>query len=117
MSFLLTGDLCSPVDCRCLKARGRSPTVTVRVVACVCPQSDLGHLTVLAEDGFGKAFRADEFTLSGDLTPLAYKEFNIDTAAQAQSAAVSFRAALNQADRAELDLYAAWPRALGTHHR
>ena len=77
-------------------------------------KAKLGQLTFLAEGGFGKVFRVNEFTLPGDKTPLAYKEFTADHAAQARSArgAVAFRERLDPAERAELDYYCAWPRAL-----
>ena len=77
-------------------------------------KAKLGQLTFLAEGGFGKVYRANGFTLPGDRTPLAYKEFTADHAAQARSAraAVAFREGLDAAERTELDYYCAWPRAL-----
>ena len=75
---------------------------------------DLGRLTPLAKGAFGAVFRAEEFLLAGDEALLAYKEFTAHQAEQAHTAesAVIFRAGLNPEDRAELDLYTAWPRAL-----
>jgi hypothetical protein len=77
-------------------------------------KAKLGQLAFLAEGGFGKVFRANGFTLAADRTPLAYKEFTADHAAQVRSAraAVAFREGLDTADRTELDYYCAWPRAL-----
>src|SRR5215813_12641909 len=77
-------------------------------------KASLGSLTYLAEGGFGRVFRADKFRLPGDPAPLAYKEFTVDANVQARSAAaaVAFRDGLGEDDRAELDLYSAWPRAL-----
>lgn len=74
----------------------------------------LGPLTPLAKGAFGKVYRADTFTLAGDSTALAYKEFTQKVAEQARSAraAVRFRDGLSPADRAELDRFAAWPRAV-----
>ena len=76
--------------------------------------ADLGQLVFLAEGGFAKVFRAQEFVLPGDETPLAYKQFTLDRAEQARSAAaaVAFRVGLSPSDRAELDQFCAWPRAL-----
>jgi hypothetical protein len=80
------------------------------------PRTALRQLTPLAEGGFGRIYRADGFTLPGDPTPLAYKEFTRQLAAQgrAANASVSFRDGLNGADRAKLDRYTAWPRAIVT---
>ena len=77
-------------------------------------KTKLGQLTFLAEGSFGRVFRADQFTLRGDPAPLAYKEFTSHEAAQARSAkaAVAFRGKLSPGERAELDYYFAWPRAL-----
>jgi hypothetical protein len=78
-------------------------------------KTDLEPLTSLAEGGFGEVFQvADAFRLPGDPTPLVYKEFKEHKAAQARSAkaAVTFRAGLTDADRANLDKYSAWPREL-----
>jgi hypothetical protein len=77
-------------------------------------KAGLGHLAFLAEGGFGRVYRAGAFTLPGDATQLAYKEFTADHAKQARSAktAVTFRAGLSPADRAELDRFTAWPREL-----
>lgn len=77
-------------------------------------KADLGPLTPISEGGFGKVYRADGFTLPGDTTPLAYKEFTSQQAVQARAAraAVLFRDGLSAADRADLDSCCAWPRAL-----
>jgi len=74
-------------------------------------QVSLGKLTFLAEGRFGRVFRAERFRLPGDRTPLAFKELTIDRAAQV-AAAVALRDGMSPADRAELDQYCAWPRAL-----
>jgi hypothetical protein len=75
---------------------------------------DLGQLSFLAEGGFGRVSRVDGYTLPGDATPLAYKEFTVGRAEQARSAqdAVTFRAGLAPVERTELDRYTAWPRGL-----
>lgn len=77
-------------------------------------RAELGRLTPLAKGAFGAVFRAEEFLLAGDEVPLAYKEFTADQAEQVHTleSAVVFRAELNPENRAELDLYTAWPRAL-----
>lgn len=77
-------------------------------------ESDLGNLVYLAEGAFAKVYRVDGFLLPSDSTPLAYKQFTVEHAAQGRSAAVSvkFRDDLDVADRADLDQYTAWPRAL-----
>jgi len=77
-------------------------------------KAKLGQLTFLAKGGFGQVFWVNGFTLPGDQTPLAYKEFTAEHAVQARSAraAVEFREGLDPAERAELDYYCAWPRAL-----
>lgn len=79
-------------------------------------RASLSGLTPLDEGGFGKVYRVAGFTLPGDRTPLAYKEFTREHAVQgrAASASVAFRDGLNDADRAKLDQYAAWPRAVVT---
>ena len=41
-------------------------------------ESRIGALKFLAEGGFGKVFRVEAFTLPGDPTPLAYKQFTVD---------------------------------------
>jgi hypothetical protein len=80
------------------------------------PRTALRQLTPLAEGGFGRVFRAEGFTLPGDRTSLAYKEFTREQAAQGRSASASvvFRDGLSDADRANLDKYSAWPRAVVT---
>lgn len=77
-------------------------------------KTDLGTLKELAEGGFGKVYRVPDYHLPGDPEDLAYKEFTKDEAQQAHAsqAAVAFRGGLSVAERAELDLYAAWPRAV-----
>jgi hypothetical protein len=77
-------------------------------------KADLGPLAPISEGAFGKVYRADGFTLPGDTTPLAYKEFTSQQAVQARAAraAVVFRDGLSAADRADLDSCCAWPRAL-----
>lgn len=77
-------------------------------------KASLGHLTPLAKGGFSEVFRADEFRLPGDPTPLAYKEFTVAHAEQARSAtaAVAFRDGMSQEDRVELDRFFAWPKAM-----
>lgn len=82
-------------------------------------RADLGPLTPLAQGAFGKVFRANAFTLAGDPTALAFKEFTVDEAVQARAAraAVEFRTSLSPADRADLDRFSAWPRALVTDGR
>jgi hypothetical protein len=81
------------------------------------PKAELGTLVFLAAGGFGKVYSVPEFQLPDDLTALAYKEFTGDAAKRAKSRAaaeqvVHFRAALTPAERAALDEYYAWPRAL-----
>ncbi len=80
----------------------------------VVGKEHLGQPTFLAEGGFGKVYRVAEYHLPDDTTPLAYKEFSQDHAAQAASAraAVTFRTGLDPDERAELDRYSVWPRAL-----
>jgi len=77
-------------------------------------KADLGYLTFSGQDQFGAVFRAERFRLAGDPTALIYKEFTSDIAVQIRSArtSVGFRAALNADDRADLDNYFAWPRAV-----
>lgn len=79
----------------------------------VC-KSDLGPITFLAEGKSGKFFRVDQFHLPGDPAALIFKEFTADVAAQIRSAQTSaeFRIKLNLVDRAVLDRYFVWPRAL-----
>ena len=88
-------------------ARPRHPQVQVRSAA-------LGQLSLLAESESGRIFRADGFHLPGDPTQLVYKQFTGERAEQARSAqaAIAFRAELSPAERAELDYYSMWPRAL-----
>jgi hypothetical protein len=78
-------------------------------------RSDLGPLEEISEGGYGKVYRAPQCRLPADPgTPIAYKEFTTEVAAQARSAekAVLFRDLMNPADRADLDRCAVWPRAL-----
>lgn len=77
-------------------------------------KTDLGRLVNLAEGGFGKVYRVPDYRLPDDLDDLAYKEFTQERAQQAHAsqAAVAFRDGLNAVERTELDLYAAWPRAI-----
>lgn len=80
-------------------------------------RSDLGGLTFIAEGGSGRVFKADDFFLPGDPTPLAYKEFRGGDDFQARSAAAAaavtlFRDGLSPQDRDDLDRYCAWPRTL-----
>jgi hypothetical protein len=78
-------------------------------------KADLEPLTLLAEGGFGRVYRVDDaFRLPGDPAPLVYKEYTKRRAVQAKAAkaAISFRAGLTAADRANLDQYCAWPREL-----
>ena len=77
-------------------------------------KASLGQLTLLGKGGFSQVFRADGFHLPDDSTALAYKEFTVAQAEQAMSAtaAVSFRQKLSQEDRAELDRFFAWPKAV-----
>jgi hypothetical protein len=71
----------------------------------------LSELTLLAEGRFGRVYRAEHMRLPADPGALAYKEFTTDRANQV-TAAVAFRDELRNGDRAELDRYFAWPRAL-----
>lgn len=77
-------------------------------------KTDLGTPKALAEGGFGKVYRVPDYHLPGDAEDLAYKEFTQEKAQQAHAsqAAVAFRDRLTAAERAELDMYAAWPRAI-----
>ena len=79
-------------------------------------RASLGRLTFLAEGGFGRIYRVDDFRLPGDAAPLAFKEFTIKQAEQARATGkvVGFRASLSPPDRAELDSFSAWPRELVT---
>jgi hypothetical protein len=83
-------------------------------------KADLGSLKELAEGGFGKVYRVADYHLPGDPKDqaYAYKEFTREKAQQghASRAAVAFRDQLSAAERAELDLYAAWPRAVVEDH-
>ena len=74
----------------------------------------VGELTPLYESESERVFRAEEFLLPGDPTPLAYLEFTGEHAkrAWAARAAAGFRGQLSPRDREELDRYAAWPRAV-----
>jgi DNA-binding SARP family transcriptional activator/uncharacterized protein YegL len=85
----------------------RVESVTVR-------RPSLGKLISLARGAFGEVYRADNFALPGETAPLVYKQFTANRAEQAYSAesAVEFRGALSLAERAELDSFSAWPRAL-----
>ena len=78
-------------------------------------RENLGQLKFLSEGGLGAVYNA-QVVLPGDTTPLAYKEFTSDNAAQAQSAqaVTAFRIGLPPAERAELDACGVWPRALVT---
>jgi hypothetical protein len=78
------------------------------------PRAELGRLALLDEDAFGRTFRVHEFRLPSDPATLIYKELTLDRVARVRSAreAVAFRAALSQDERAELDRYTAWPRAV-----
>src|SRR5580692_890546 len=80
-------------------------------------RADLGQLDPLGEGGYGKVYRVPGYHLPGDPADLAYKEFTQEQAQQAHAsgAAVAFRAGLSSAERADLDSYAAWPRALVEH--
>ena len=77
-------------------------------------RGDLGPLKELASGGFGKVYRVLNYHLPGDPADLAYKEFTTDVAQQAHAsrAAVAFRDGLGTTDRADLDQYTAWPRAV-----
>ena len=79
-------------------------------------KASLKQLTPIAEGGFGKVYRVGQFTLPGDISPLAYKEFTTEVAEQGRSAssAAEFRDGLTSADRARLDGLSAWPRAIVT---
>jgi serine/threonine protein kinase len=74
-------------------------------------RASLGRLTFLAEGGFGRVYRVDDFRLPGDPAPLAFKEFTVRQAEQATATGkvVEFRARLSPTDRAELDSFSAWP--------
>ena len=78
------------------------------------PRTSLEQLTPIADGGFGKVYRVGKFTLPGDTSPLAFKEFTKEKTAQSRSAstAVAFRDGLSSTDRANLDRYSAWPRAV-----
>jgi uncharacterized protein YegL len=95
-------------------ARSAGSGETAATATAVLQKADLGTLTSLGIGGFGEVFRVDESRLPGDMTPLAYMEFATDHGVRAHmaEAAVSFRAGLSPADRAELDRYTAWPKAL-----
>ena len=77
-------------------------------------KTELGSLRPLAKGGYGEVFLVEGNPLPGDQTPLAYKEFTSDLAAQRRSAqaAVAFRDGLSQAGRDDLDRCAVWPRAI-----
>lgn len=77
-------------------------------------KKSLRQLTPLAKGGFGEVFRVGGYHLPGDPADLAYKQFTTEVALQARSAqaAVAFRAGLSQAEQADLDSHAVWPRAL-----
>lgn len=79
-------------------------------------KTQLGNLKPLSEGGFGKVYRVAAYHLPSDPTDLAYKEFTTDVAEQAVSAetAVNFRERMSPQAQADLDRYAAWPRALVT---
>src|SRR5579859_2329864 len=89
-------------------------TGVVPVKVLTVRKADLGKLVPLAQGGFGRVFRVDDFLLPGDPAPLAYKEFTTAHAEQAWSATttVAFRAGLSDEDRADLDRCCAWPKAL-----
>ena len=78
-------------------------------------ERDLGQLNFLAEGGFAKVY-AVNYTLPGDPAPLAYKKFTVNHRQQAESAgkSVAFRQGLGSGDRADLDQFTTWPRALVT---
>ena len=80
------------------------------------PEGRLGSRKYLAAGGFAEVFTVPGFSLPGDSTPLAYKRFTVDPAQQAGSAAdsVAFREQLSSAERAALDNWTVWPRALVT---
>lgn len=77
-------------------------------------RASLGPLKELAEGGFGKVYRVEQYHLPGDASDLAYKEFTTQLAEQARAAenAVSFRDSLGSADRDDLDRCAVWPLAV-----
>lgn len=77
-------------------------------------RADLGSLVVLAEGAYGKVYRAPQYHLPGDPAAIAYKAYTTAVAEQARAAenAVSFRNRLDPADRADLDRYTLWPRAV-----
>jgi hypothetical protein len=78
-------------------------------------KTELGPLREISAGAFGVVYKAPQYRLPGDpLTVIAYKEFTKDTGGQARSAghAVAFRDQLGDADRADLDQTAVWPRAL-----
>ena len=82
----------------------------------IVPKTSLKQLTPIAEGGFGKVYRVGGFTLPGDTSPLAFKEFTKEKTPQSRSAsaAIAFREGLSSMDRANLDRYSAWPRAVVT---
>jgi hypothetical protein len=77
-------------------------------------KSSLGPLKLLSKGGFGEVFRISGYHLPGDPADLVYKQFTQEAALQAKSAAaaVAYREGLSSFDQADLDSYAAWPRAL-----
>ena len=77
-------------------------------------KADVGTLTPLYQSELERVFRAEEFFLPGDPTPLAYLEFTGERAerTRAAHAAAGFRGQLSPQDREELDKYTAWPRAV-----
>jgi hypothetical protein len=77
-------------------------------------RGDLGPLEEVAEGAFGRVYYAPRYRRRGDSARMVYKEFSTHVAEQARSAenAVSFRDLLSPADRAELDKFTAWPRAV-----
>src|SRR5580692_1418548 len=64
-----------------------SPYGLLGVVGVIISKADVGQLTLIAEGGYGKVHRADEFRLPDDATRLAYKEFTKNYDDQAASAA------------------------------
>jgi hypothetical protein len=77
-------------------------------------KTELGTLEPLAKGGFGQVFRVGENPFPADPTPLAYKEFTSNFAAQRRSAqlAVAFRDDLKPDEREDLDRCTVWPRDL-----